>query len=177
MTEPIITGLDTWWIIPGVVLGGEYPCDAKGSGDKLESLLEFGVDTIVNLTHKDDNLTPYYFSNRGLKGYALWVSPIPDGGVVALDSYKQIVEEIKRQAEQGHVIYVHCWGGMGRTATVAGCLLAATTTHSPDDIFAQIDESRRKTSVKADRPAPENDQQRQIVRDFYHTYGTWGSDA
>lgn len=177
MTNSIIDGLDTWWIIPDIVLGGEYPGDVKGTGAKLESLLDFGIGAVFNLTSKEDNLTPYVFTEHNMKGYVLYQMPIPDGGVISLDSYRKCIDHIRDETERGRKVYIHCWGGRGRTSTVAGCLLAATTTLSPEDIFARIDKSRRESSAKADLPAPENEKQRQIVRDYYHKYGTWGSDA
>jgi hypothetical protein len=32
-----------------------------------------------------------------------------------------ILDRIDCALEQGHTVYVHCWGGRGRTGTVVGC--------------------------------------------------------
>jgi protein-tyrosine phosphatase len=59
--------------------------------------------------------------------------------------------------EQGRAVYVHCWGGIGRTGTVIGCLLAHNG-NSSDDILATIARLRAGTS-KASRPSPESREQ------------------
>ncbi|CAK0762941.1 hypothetical protein CCP4SC76_3830006 [Gammaproteobacteria bacterium] len=34
-----------------------------------------------------------------------------------------ILDRIDELLESGHVPYVHCWGGIGRTGTIIGCWL------------------------------------------------------
>jgi protein-tyrosine phosphatase len=36
---------------------------------------------------------------------------------------KAILTEIDRGLKEGRTLYVHCWGGVGRTGTVVGCYL------------------------------------------------------
>ncbi len=50
MTYPFVR---TWWIEPGKLLGGQYPCTPKPDEQEamLEALLETGVNFIVNLQH------------------------------------------------------------------------------------------------------------------------------
>lgn len=38
-----------------------------------------------------------------------------------VDQMRAILDAIDRAA--GSIVYVHCWGGHGRTGTVAGCYL------------------------------------------------------
>ncbi len=59
-------------------------------------------------------------------------------------------------------MYVHCWGGVGRTGTVVGCLLAKSGV-ADEDIGARLHELRSGTR-KADRPCPEADAQRDVIR-------------
>ena len=47
--------------------------------------------------------------------------PIPDMGVFGR-GYDEILDAIRESTDRG-VVYVHCWGGIGRTSTVVGCLL------------------------------------------------------
>ena len=46
--------------------------------------------------------------------------PIPDLGVVDDEAYDSICEAIE-QARADGVVYLHCWGGVGRTGTVVAC--------------------------------------------------------
>jgi predicted protein tyrosine phosphatase len=36
----------------------------------------------------------------------------------------QILDTIDRYIQQGEMVYVHCWGGVGRTGVIVGCWLA-----------------------------------------------------
>ena len=57
---------------------------------------------------------------------------------------------------------MHCWGGVGRTGTVVGCLLAEAGV-ADEDIDSYMDELRFGTR-KADRPCPETPAQRDVIR-------------
>jgi protein-tyrosine phosphatase len=59
-------------------------------------------------------------------------------------------------------VYVHCWGGIGRTSTVVGCLLVDGGLDA-DAALADIDR-RRSVTRKADRAAPQTDAQIDVVR-------------
>jgi protein-tyrosine phosphatase len=59
-------------------------------------------------------------------------------------------------------IYLHCWGGTGRTGTVVGCWLVRQGLE-PDDALATIAALRRETAY-GDRRSPESDEQWAMVR-------------
>jgi len=60
------------------------------------------------------------------------------------------------------VVYVHCWGGVGRTATVIGCVLADEGL-SYDEIVDRL-ATLRRGSRKAHRIAPELPVQDDLIR-------------
>ena len=64
---------------------------------------------------------------------------------------------------------MHCWGGIGRTATVVGCLLVSDGL-SPDAALDQITQWRSITR-KAHQLAPQTEQQREAVRRFAREHG------
>ena len=49
----------------------------------------------------------------------------------SLDALDEIVCDLQRRVEAGDKLYLHCWGGRGRTGLVAACLLGA--------LYAEID--------------------------------------
>ncbi len=157
-----------WWVEPGAVLAGEYP-GAKtpaAAEAKIDLLVDHGVRTFVDLTEPVDGLAPYrdhvasIAERRGLDLQHL-PFPIPDMGVRPHDGYDEIVAAIHAGCEHG-VVYVHCWGGIGRTSTVVGCLLVDGGLDA-DAALADIDR-RRSVTRKADRAAPQTDAQIDVVR-------------
>ena len=121
----------TWWIHPGAILGGCYPgdLDPAEADRKLIALLAAGVRRVICLQEADERgrggtrFAPY---NDRLLALAhernlvvTWSRhPIRDMGTTTPAAMREILDAIT--AADG-VVYVHCWGGHGRTGTVAGC--------------------------------------------------------
>ena len=122
--------------------------------------------TFVDLTQPVDGLEPYvdYVDHeahrRGLELQHL-AFPIPDMDVRPHDGYDEIVDAIRSSTDAG-VVYVHCWGGIGRTSTVVGCLLVDGGLDA-DAALADIDR-RRSVTRKAHQPAPQTPSQIDVVR-------------
>jgi hypothetical protein len=157
-----------WWVEPGAVLAGEYPgaTSPEGARAKIGLLVDHGVRTFVDLTQPVDGLEPYVdhveheAHRRGLELQHL-PFPIPDMGVRPHDGYDEIVDAIRSSRDRG-VVYVHCWGGIGRTSTVVGCLLVDAGLDA-DAALADIDR-RRSGTRKAHQPAPQTPSQIDVVR-------------
>src|SRR4029077_11114909 len=49
--------------------------------------------------------------------------PIVDLDVPSVARMREILTQIARALEGDAPVYVHCWGGIGRTGTVVGCWL------------------------------------------------------
>ncbi len=157
--------LHTWWGIEGEVLCGEYPYSAQAHSHKLDALIKAGFTTFVDLTHIDDQLESYQgdLSISTLDNLMMIKNPIPNEGVVELDNYIKLASKILLSLEHGDKVYLHCWGGVGRTATVLGVLLALRSDWPSELIFEYID-AQRATTSKGDRPAPSTQEQCDIVR-------------
>lgn len=161
--------LHTWQAVQGV-LCGEYPNTKEGTPDKIKALQGAGINVFIDLTHPDDALTSYasYLQRNDTTPLSYHSFPIPDGGVVSISTYIELCYLIKLHVSAGSNVYLHCWGGMGRTATVTACLMGVFDRKITfDEAFSRIRDAREDT-VKASRPAPENDQQIKLIQEFYH---------
>ncbi len=82
-------------------------------------------------------------------------------GVLDADGYDAVIRTIRDATAHG-AVYVHCWGGIGRTATVVGCLLVDDGLDA--EAALECIAARRAGSRKAHRSAPETDTQRDLLR-------------
>jgi ADP-ribosyl-[dinitrogen reductase] hydrolase len=157
-----------WWVQSDQLLAGEYPGHPSPSRarQKVDVLVDAGVRTFVDLTTPADRLAPYErMVTEVAEARRLDVRhvsfPIPDLGVVADDRYDEVCDVIENGRLRG-VVYVHCWGGVGRTATVIGCVLANEGL-CYDEIVARL-AALRRGGRKAHRPAPEMPVQHDLIR-------------
>lgn len=159
-----------WWVEPGKVLAGEYPGSMEPAQMefKLAALADAGIDTIIDLTRDDDGLSSYAarWSEIGAaRGRRLdrIHHPIMDLGVTTPEGYDAIVADMERELGAGRSVYVHCWGGVGRTGTVVGCWHVSRGA-TADEALAAIARVRKGTR-KAKATAPEMPCQVEAVRE------------
>ena len=158
-----------YWVEPGRILAGEYPGtpdSVERARAKVDLLVDHGIRTFVDLTTPHDAMAPYEHlvadaADRRRLDLRRIPHPIPDMGTLPVDDYDQIVATIRTESARGGV-YVHCWGGIGRTGTVAGCLLVDDGL-SADAALARLDELRSVTR-KRRMAAPQTREQIEIIR-------------
>jgi protein-tyrosine phosphatase len=162
--------LHAWWVEPGRLLAGEYPGarTPDKATKKLQLLIDAGIDSIVDLTTPWDPLEPYLAQLRAVAEKAgrevhHFAYPIPDMGVIDREGYDEIVARVRGEMDAGRVVYVHCWGGKGRTSTVVGCLLIdnGLDYQSAIDRIADL----RAGTKKAVDACPESSDQHRVLRE------------
>jgi protein-tyrosine phosphatase len=161
--------LHAWWVEPGRLLAGEYPGDTtpEKAAVKLRLLVDAGASSIVDLTTTRDHIAPYdeelrtVAENAG-KTVRHFLHPIPDMHVVEQEEYDRILARIQEEMDSGRIVYVHCWGGKGRTCTVIGCLLVDAGLDYKSAV-ARLAELRAGTR-KARFTCPESESQHEAIR-------------
>lgn len=95
----------------------------------MHHLITLGIRTFVDLTAPADRMAPYEGLLSELEedagGPLRRISlPIADMGIPEADVTMQtILRHIRESSSLAPAVYVHCWGGIGRTGTVVGCWL------------------------------------------------------
>lgn len=120
---------ESYWVEPGFFLAGEYPgqFDQEHTRKRIDALLEAGFDTFVDLT-KPNETTPYLrILQEQCQVYGVDVQhhrfSIGDFGLPTAELMQSILDKIDESLQAGRRVYLHCWGGIGRTGTVVGCYL------------------------------------------------------
>lgn len=93
----------------------------------------------------------------------------PAASITALD---KLIENLAYRALHGEVLYIHCWGGQGRTGLVAACLLGW--------LYPELDSEQALARVQAyfnlrgkPGPSPETDEQTEQVREWFTLHKSW----
>jgi ADP-ribosyl-[dinitrogen reductase] hydrolase len=157
-----------YWVEPGSIVAGEYPGhphSVEEARSKVNLLVDHGIRTFVDLTTPHDNMAPYEHliveaADRRRLDLQRIQHPIPDMKALEANAYDEILATICSRTENGGV-YIHCWGGVGRTGTVVGCLLVDGGL-SADAALARLDELRSGTK-KRHMPAPQTREQIEII--------------
>jgi protein tyrosine/serine phosphatase len=114
----------SFWVVENKLIAGEYPIDIDEAKalKKIKSILKSGIKVFIDLTEKDE-LRPYYNLIKNDAEYYRF--PIQDLSVPDDDSTMvKILDTIDKSLANNKPVYVHCWGGVGRTGVVVGCWLS-----------------------------------------------------
>jgi protein-tyrosine phosphatase len=160
---------DSYWVWPGRLLAGEYPgsrSDTEARA-KLRRFLEAGVTFFLDLTQEGEyRLRPYVallYEEAAVMGRFVHHRrmAIGDGETPPAAEMAAILDTIDAALSDGHTVYIHCWGGIGRTGTVVGCYLVrhGLSGRQALDTIARL----RQGTPDGDRQSPENDRQERMV--------------
>jgi hypothetical protein len=168
--------LRSYWAIPEQLVAGCYPGDLNAAlmDEKLRGLVAAKVSLMVSLM--EENETDH--RGRPFIDYGTQLSelartrgreigcvrfPIRDMSIPTTVQMRTILDSIKDEIARGGTVYVHCWGGKGRTATVVGCLLLEMGLENTETVLPRI----KELTVHAREffwPTPQTEEQCGFVR-------------
>jgi protein-tyrosine phosphatase len=161
----------SWWVVPGRLLAGYYPghTDPTTMRAQCDGLVTAGIGVVINLMEEPEmDLSGSLFEDYSIDARRERF-PIVDFSIPDRATMGRIIDAIDHGIASGDGVYVHCWGGRGRTGTVIGCWLLEHGHATPDNVFDVID-ALRSGAPDASHPAPENVEQRDFVR-------AWGAQG
>ena len=153
--------------LPGRVGLTFAPGKKTGAWDRdlatdLDVLVEQDVRHLVCLVVDSELLAmqiPHLVPEAARRGIDVERLPIRDFGIPdSVAEVRALCARIRGRVEAEQAVVIHCAGGLGRTGTIAGCLLAASGVPLAD-IFEQLHAARGPS-------CPETDAQRAFVTGF-----------
>lgn len=161
MDKPII---NSYCVIPGKVYAGEYAGDINNPELKVRCFEDFGITHIIDLT-EDGELKPYSHLLNMQIHYLRF--PIKDRSVP--NSYLDVYELMKQInfiiSDDHNKLYIHCWGGVGRTGTIVACLYEYYGENYSNAI-AHLRHNFKDCPKSQWRETPEDKAQLDFVRSF-----------
>lgn len=146
------------------VFAGEYARDKNDSKAKIKAFVDFGITHFIDLTEEGE-LSPY---NQGLPNECSHHRfPIRDVSVpydcASVFNLMQYLDSILSNPH--NKIYIHCWGGVGRTGLIVACYYVY---HGEDYEAAlrHLRESFKDCPKSSYRHTPETKEQEDFVRKF-----------
>jgi predicted protein tyrosine phosphatase len=160
---------NSYLVRPGFI-AGEYPgaADPAHAADRIAAHLDAGVTSFIDLTAPGE-LEPYNgLLPPGVRHTRLTIADMSVPHESA--QMRTILDTIDAELAAGRTVYLHCWGGIGRTGTVVGCWFVRHGLDG-DAALAAVMERYATVEKAARRPrSPETSAQEQYVRSWQETH-------
>lgn len=156
---------DTYWLPGEKLAAGPYP---GFDVETIRILLDAGIRGFIDLTQEGelDSYEGFLREEAAERNIEISYSrfPIRDGHAPDQGLMEQILDAITDAHSAERITYVHCWGGIGRTGTVAACWLVEQGYSSDEalEMVQSLYEKHRRPSVQFPR-SPETDAQHSFV--------------
>jgi hypothetical protein len=152
----------SYWVAPGSLLAGPYPGDAddRVARHTIARFEAVEIGLYLDLTEEDE-LPPYAHLLAGARHARM---PIRDMGTTTTARYRATLNLVDDALSADERVYVHCYGGVGRTGTVVGCWLVRHALDGGDPL-GRLAELRRGTAG-AWMPSPQTAAQCRVVLDW-----------
>ena len=161
----------------GIIYAGEYPGDKNGefAKHKIEQMYHFGIRHFIDLTVEGE-LCPYSHLLPSDTTYTRF--PIRDcGAPKSIESVQRLLLRIEELKKMDGYVYVHCWGGVGRTGTIVACYLSQNWEEP--DLNHTLKALRRNFSEmpkSAYRETPETKEQIDFIEQFINSNKVYKED-
>jgi protein tyrosine/serine phosphatase len=162
-------------VLPSRLLAGAYPGhqDPTEHQERVHAFVDAGIRLFVNLMEEDETnhagqaFAPYAeVAGRHSPAARMSRYAILDQSVPTRSTMTAILNAIDESLVGDSPVYVHCWGGVGRTGTVIGCWLLRHGLASPANVLDVLGELRQQDQERRHRISPETPDQRQFVQQW-----------
>lgn len=169
----------SYWVVEGKFLAGAYPGspDENKHRQRIQQLWDAGLRTFINLVEEDEankSRQPFRRYDDVLRELARHDGervahlrfPVPDLSVPSIDRMRSILDAVDLAFAANRPVYVHCFGGVGRTGTAVCCWLLRHGLASPANVIQILQDLRQADHQTKQRKAPENNKQIEFVESW-----------
>jgi protein-tyrosine phosphatase len=121
---------ESYWVLPGNFLAGGYPISSVEEAvarQGLAAFLDAGITSFFDLTRAGELPAYQPILQEEANHYGIPIHyrrvNIQDKGLPSHEQMKALLDTLDAALAAGQKIYLHCWGGIGRTGTTVGCWL------------------------------------------------------
>lgn len=165
----------SYWVEENRLLAGEYPgsYDSEAARRHMDAFLEAGITTFIDLTQAHELVSYEAILKEQAQAYNLDAFyhrfAIRDHGIPSRETMIAILDTIDDAINSGRKVYVHCWGGVGRTGITVGCYLVRHGAAN-EQALIQVNKLYRTRSNTFYYPtSPETQEQMEFVRTWSET--------
>ncbi len=163
---------ESYWVEENRFLAGEYPGshDPETARRHMDLFLEAGINTFIDLTQPHElvsyeGILKEQANIYGVDSYYQRFA-IRDHGIPSVEMMRNILDMIDNALNAGNGIYVHCWGGVGRTGLTVGCYFVRHGI-SNEQALIKVNQLYKTRSVSFHYPtSPETEEQVEFVRNW-----------
>jgi hypothetical protein len=114
-----------YWLLPGRLLAGEHPglTGLHTLEARLTALQAAGIQRCLDFTAPADPVPAYQPLAVDGRPAVRESHPITDFGVPTTAQMQAILASVQQALARDERVYLHCKAGIGRTGTVAACIL------------------------------------------------------
>ena len=162
----------SYWVVPGRFLAGSYPGDQDPAKHrkKIQAILGSGTRVFISLmeenetNHQGKPFVQYADVAKELcPGVECLRFAIRDMTAPPADEMTTILDAIDRFLATNRPVYLHCWGGVGRTGTVVACWLLRHGFAMHQNVLHVLADLRKQDQERGTWPAPQSDEQKDFV--------------
>jgi len=163
---------ESYWVEPGRLLAGEYPAQFNNELTRLriDALIQAGFNTFIDLTKPNETIAYVRTLMDEAKLYDVEVRhqrfAIGDFGLPTPEHMTAILNTIDAELQAGHKIYLHCWGGIGRTGTTVGCYLVRQGKTGEEALRQLAEWWQTVPKSQIHQRSPETREQAEFIRNW-----------
>ncbi len=162
----------SYWVEEDRFLAGEYPgsFDLETARRHMDAFLEAGINTFIDLTQSHELVSYESVLKEQARAYDLDAFyhrfAIRDHSVPSRETMIAILDTIDEALNSGRNVYVHCWGGVGRTGITVGCYLVRHGATNEQALATVNNLYRTRTNTFYYPTSPETQEQIEFVRNW-----------